>query len=511
MQLLAAAARCAPRKQLATLVTPSDTTFSLSEATRVHRGELIRSVPTSRFLRGRVLESSDGTAEDYARSEEVETIGTFVSHSWNCDASLKYNALLYHFYSTPWLCGCMLLLLVSEVVAVHFDWTLWTWYQINGSNEVVHVGTFGTSWCALLLLPGATFYLMPYLVPSWVVRRWPHMNCFLDKCSIAQADSPLKKASIAQLGAYIKRSERFLLVLDHGYMQRLWCVYELAVFSKINPPLDKLQIVSVNSVRHALVLLWWQILSNALCVPGMCTVFGTPAVNAWLAANVPDALVRSALLLLLYTTFMVPCFMVPCYFFLYPDAERLEKERRALEEQLKTFRVETLHCSVEEDRVFVEGRIRSFFGSFEAFEGLVKNVLKERLMPHFVPNVLPRGLLNVGIVLPQFLFWSDFYIMSTFSPSGATAYSANTLTMAIGFTFLYLELGMRFSSLIFKRMRASTAIADAWKRIFSVLLCSVVFAFLCGLGCVLSSPIVPQEIYGVALGVAVALLLWTWP
>ena len=64
-------------------------------------------------------------------------------------------------------------------------------------------------------------------------------------------------------------------------------------------------------------------------------------------------------------------------YFLYPDAERLEKERRALEEQLKTFRVETLHCSVEEDRVFVEGRIRSFFGSFEAFEGLVKNVLKD--------------------------------------------------------------------------------------------------------------------------------------
>ena len=77
-------------------------------------------------------------------------------------------------------------------------------------------------------------------------------------------------------------------------------------------------------MRHALVLLSWQSFSNVLCVPGMCTVFGTPAVNAWLAANVPDALVRSALLLLLYTTFMVPCFMVPCYFFLYPDAERLE-------------------------------------------------------------------------------------------------------------------------------------------------------------------------------------------
>ena len=53
--------------------------------------------------------------------------------------------------------------------------------------------------------------------------------------------------------------------------------------------------------------------------------------------------------------------------------------------------------------------------------------------------------------------------ISGFSPSGATAYSVNTLTMAIGFAFLYLELGMRFSSLIFKRMRASTAIADAWK------------------------------------------------
>ena len=66
------------------------------------------------------------------------------------------------------------------------------------------------------------FLLSAKWAPSCLVLKG---GCFLDKCSIHQTDEELKQASIRQLGGYIAKSQTFLLVCEHGYLERLWCMY----------------------------------------------------------------------------------------------------------------------------------------------------------------------------------------------------------------------------------------------------------------------------------------------
>ena len=248
-------------------IAPEDTTFeeamSVSELTQnlsieersqlaqsrtsmleLSRPELLRAVPTSRFLHRRsVLASSKGTEADYRRSERCEMIGTFISHNWSCDPTRKWLALVYFFYHRfVWL-GFAASFLVLELLTLHYDWEVSVWRQPT-SRGVVHVGSFGpASVFTLAVFVAALFLAAPSLVPTWLVRRIGRGMCFLDKCSvsarsvhfprsdrlthdspclqISQTDAQLKQSSIKQLGGYIARSKRFLMVMEPGYVTRV--------------------------------------------------------------------------------------------------------------------------------------------------------------------------------------------------------------------------------------------------------------------------------------------------
>lgn len=503
-RIVQAARNCFGLRRVHRLVTDSLCTLFASP---------LRAVPVSGFLRGRdVLTSSMGSADDYARSDTCHKIGTFVSHSWSCDAGLKHQALLYAFYWPFVWAAAVLLFVLCMTITLYFDLTAvavgGAWYQINADNEVVHVGTFSPFvWVCPPLVFGF-FWLMPYVVPSWLVRRIPQMNCFLDKCCISQTEPALKKAEIERLGAYILRSDRFLLVLDSTYVERLWTMYELATFAKVHGhKFDKLQIVSVDAVDHALTLFKVEAIKLFVGVTTLCTTLGAPWANALLATHVPSPLARSALLTVLYAASLVVIYYVFFVPLLYRDAEQLETERRKLEVQLETFSVKKLRCSVEADRVEVENSIVSFFGSFDEFENLVKEVLKEHLMPHYEPDAISRGLICLGIVLPELLVWGDFALVSWLSPSGGTEYSFNAFMMAFGFTFVWCKLKLHLGCFIFKRARESK-IADSKKRPVAIALATVALALGCSLNLVFTAPVIPQEIYCLVLVVACA-ALWT--
>jgi hypothetical protein len=186
----------------------------------IARSELLRAVPTWRFLTGPgILLSSVGTLLDYELSEPVDVIETFISHNWGCDSTMKWLALLYHFHHRAiWLIAGALLVII-EMLTLKFEWTTFSWWQPLASGDVVHVGTFGVAPFFLPLLLGALFLAAPFWVPTFLV---PNGACFLDKCSISQTDEELKKASIRQLGGYIANSKKFLLVCDPSYLERLW-------------------------------------------------------------------------------------------------------------------------------------------------------------------------------------------------------------------------------------------------------------------------------------------------
>jgi hypothetical protein len=56
---------------------------------------------------------------------------------------------------------------------------------------------------------------------------------WFDKCCIDQTSEASKRAGIEHLGDSLYRCKRMLIIFSGSYLQRLWCVYELATYSRI--------------------------------------------------------------------------------------------------------------------------------------------------------------------------------------------------------------------------------------------------------------------------------------
>ena len=59
--------------------------------------------------------------------------------------------------------------------------------------------------------------------------------CFFDAASIYHADAPLKKRSFEALGGFISISKELRALWTPDFANRLWCIFEVAAFRKINP------------------------------------------------------------------------------------------------------------------------------------------------------------------------------------------------------------------------------------------------------------------------------------
>jgi len=56
-------------------------------------------------------------------------------------------------------------------------------------------------------------------------------SCFLDKICIHQADMERKLRGISSLGTFMRMSEKITALWSEDYFERLWCVFEMAVFA----------------------------------------------------------------------------------------------------------------------------------------------------------------------------------------------------------------------------------------------------------------------------------------
>eukprot|EP00438_Fugacium_kawagutii_P014819 Skav234793 [mRNA] locus=scaffold69:145638:146855:+ [translate_table: standard] len=57
-------------------------------------------------------------------------------------------------------------------------------------------------------------------------------SIFFDRICIHQLDQELKAKGILSIGGFIKQSQNMMVVWDSSYVERLWCVFELAAFLK---------------------------------------------------------------------------------------------------------------------------------------------------------------------------------------------------------------------------------------------------------------------------------------
>ncbi|KAF4759280.1 hypothetical protein FOZ63_033800, partial [Perkinsus olseni] len=89
---------------------------------------------------------------------------------------------------------------------------------------------------------------------------------FLDKCCIPQDDPIAKSYGISRLADYLRASDKLLILWFPDYLDRLWCVYELAVFLR-NHDEDDVILINLDYLKLCVLVMLLQSSSTlAVCL-----------------------------------------------------------------------------------------------------------------------------------------------------------------------------------------------------------------------------------------------------
>ncbi|CAE7198456.1 unnamed protein product [Symbiodinium natans] len=323
----------------------------------VSRPEMLRATPAYRVLQGcgQVLREKGMPSARcyYDLSYEVPEIDEFWSHSWHGEAHRKILLLLLLKKGpAAVLVGTMgalvmMLLQVADVIPGFYKKP-----PLLGTGVAYEFGPYsllvGIGLCCLTLL------------------LWrPRQAVFLDQICIHQHDGTLKMEGILNIGAIMKKSRSLLVLWDQTYVERLWCIFELAAFLKGHES-EEAEIV----VRPTFLAPW------------TCYLFAS-----WCVFSSFDLLVPYVSMIPVIIKFVL---IVPASCFLTGMFCRYYRAIQHMQDQLRGFRAEDakcLCCSLGHDenearlcdRRVVLDCIRTWFGSVSSFETSVQSIVSVAL------------------------------------------------------------------------------------------------------------------------------------
>eukprot|EP00929_Paragymnodinium_shiwhaense_P076166 TRINITY_DN39104_c0_g1_i2.p1 TRINITY_DN39104_c0_g1~~TRINITY_DN39104_c0_g1_i2.p1 ORF type:complete len:587 (-),score=38.88 TRINITY_DN39104_c0_g1_i2:364-2124(-) len=193
--------------------------------------ELLRGVFLSEVLSGfgRHWRSIKTKPNDYALSHKVLMISDFISHNWSTPWSAKMVTLLFIYNQRAACCfGCLGAVLgcISQEL---FPWApRYRMTAYSGGPDV--------EYAEASIICGFVFYAV--VLCFWqrlrMALRLPAAFVFLDKLCIDQNNEANKTEGILGLGAFLKSSERLVVLWTPHYFRRLWCTYELATWHHLD-------------------------------------------------------------------------------------------------------------------------------------------------------------------------------------------------------------------------------------------------------------------------------------
>eukprot|EP00929_Paragymnodinium_shiwhaense_P028780 TRINITY_DN16612_c1_g1_i1.p1 TRINITY_DN16612_c1_g1~~TRINITY_DN16612_c1_g1_i1.p1 ORF type:complete len:668 (-),score=17.09 TRINITY_DN16612_c1_g1_i1:64-2067(-) len=206
--------------------------------------ELLRGVPDNVALAGygRHWTSNISGYDDFALSKETRLIDDFISHDWRTSRTVKYISLCYIYNakaawvgSTLFACG-VLLIKESMRFAGYLEPRLPRGVHLTDLAGAVVVGPF--------------VFLVLFFHWHMIRAVCGHARMlFVDKLCIAQNDEAMKRAGVHGLAAFLKHSERLVVLWSPTYFSRLWCTYELAAWFRYERPLSSVLFVPVEVPR----------------------------------------------------------------------------------------------------------------------------------------------------------------------------------------------------------------------------------------------------------------------
>ena len=243
-----------------------DQIILLERALREDAREVLRGVSTHHVLAnlGSALESSGAHAHKdwYQLSRPCESLDCFVSHSWRQGRWMKSMALAKHLH---W--KLVLLLAIISLVATAVAFPFWAPPDLCTAQSDFTVHLFAS---AVMFIPGFVFVA----TVLWGQRfSFARANCFVDKMCIHQTDTRLKEHAIKSFDLFLRFSRRMVVLWSPTYLQRIWCVYELATFSRIH--YDAASRIEFTTEMHAPFTLGMTLLIAIGGVPFQYIAFST--------------------------------------------------------------------------------------------------------------------------------------------------------------------------------------------------------------------------------------------
>lgn len=192
------------------------------------------------------------TVQEKAR--QTTQIDDFISHDWSTNGTAKFITLCTLYNAKPAIIIAILVSVAGAVLEIVFEDLRFLpgLFVVIGRErmEVPSAGCFG-------LLCGMCSYVLTLCF--W--QRVQHVVCrrsrkvFMDRLCIEQNDQTLKQKGIMGLAGFLKLSKRLVVLWSPRYFTRLWCVYEIARWTKLRKSLRQLIIAPVaQGVFMVLVL-----------------------------------------------------------------------------------------------------------------------------------------------------------------------------------------------------------------------------------------------------------------
>ncbi|CAE7623204.1 unnamed protein product, partial [Symbiodinium microadriaticum] len=330
--------------------SPDLTSFDALDAT------LMRGIPLRQTLQwGAHLWLSDPRsmrafqkARLWDASKPTKRYDKFISHTWETHGRWKQLSLLLHFgwpsMMIFWAVGAV----IASVLVLLEVLPLFTVFQLP--LPAIWPGIHGTSvpygcWLMLLSLTGAMggLVVFPYFPLASEI-------CFLDFVCVHQTDDRKMQQGIRSIGAFLASASELRVLWSAPYLQRLWCVFELAAYRKLNP---NGRIVISRIMTEVAVLLsfaWVQLV----------------VVGFWVARSGPYGGEPWRLLV------VIVCAGLPTLASMSYAAVQKQDADEELRSQLTNFDVMTVKCSSEFDRQCIHDAITRWYGSLSAFNDYIR-------------------------------------------------------------------------------------------------------------------------------------------
>eukprot|EP00927_Polykrikos_kofoidii_P087231 TRINITY_DN9996_c1_g2_i1.p1 TRINITY_DN9996_c1_g2~~TRINITY_DN9996_c1_g2_i1.p1 ORF type:complete len:565 (+),score=55.99 TRINITY_DN9996_c1_g2_i1:116-1810(+) len=185
-------------------------------------GAALRNTPRCRPLSTDLVNADEGSHFDdfHPLSRPVTSIGQFWSHSWLASALLKVVVLLLEYNGlAAGVIGTVAAWVASALFAgdVLPGMTKGRGYH---DKQELSFGTWGLS-------TGVLFFVLT------LVYWRSGQTVFLDKICVSQTNEEKKVEGVIGIGAFLKSSQCLLVISDSTYVTRVWCVFELAAYSKL--------------------------------------------------------------------------------------------------------------------------------------------------------------------------------------------------------------------------------------------------------------------------------------